>query len=160
MINKLYSFTLGTFVVADEWNANFKAIADSNNACNIAIKDAEISVAFPDSDLSGLFNAVKSAPNSFEIAGNSVVVQPECEYYKALSSGEDLQIQIPKGLNSEARVVIKTPDNRTLLPFSVLYNGQLIVNHYNNNVFRAGYYFVLIYETNGVAQVKLIWTGV
>ena len=160
MINKLYSFALGTFIVADEWNANFKAIADSNNACNIATKDAEISVAFPDSDLSGLFNAVKSAPNSFEIAGNSVVVQPECEYYKALSSGEDLEIQIPTGLNAEARVAIYLPDERLLLPFSVLYDGEQVVDYGLVEQFREGYYFILIYETNGLAQVKLIWTGV
>lgn len=160
MINKLYSFTLGTFVVADEWNANFKAIADSNNACNIAIKDAEVSVAFPDSDLSGLFNAVKSAPNSFEIAGNSVVIQPECEYYKALADGEDLAIQIPTGLNAEARVAIYLPSERSLLPFSVLYDGEQVVDYGLVEKFREGYYFILIYETNGLAQVKLIWTGV
>lgn len=160
MINKLYSFTFGTFVVADEWNANFKTVADSNNACNIAIKDAEISVAFPDSDLSGLFNAAKSALNSFEIAGNSVVVQPGCEYHKALADGEDLAIQIPTGLNAEARIAIYIPSERSLLPFSVLYDGEQVVDYGDFNKFRAGYYFILIYETNGLAQVKLIWTGV
>lgn len=160
MINKLYSFALGTFIVADEWNANFKAITDSNNDCNTATKDAEVSVAFPDSDLSDLFDAVKSMPNSFEISGNSVVIQPECEYYKILSSGEDLQIQIPKGLNSESRIIIKTPDDRELLPFSVLYNGSLSVNSGMGRFFSKGTYFIMIHETNNVAQVKLIWTGV
>jgi hypothetical protein len=160
MINKLYSFALGTFIVADEWNANFKAISDSNNDCNTATKDAEVSVAFPDSDLSDLFDAVKSMPNSFEISGNSVVIQPECEYYKALANGEDLAIQIPTGLNAEARVAIYLPSERSLLPFSVLYNGKQVVDYGGFNKFRAGYYFILIYETNGLAQVKLIWTGV
>lgn len=159
MINQLYTFTVGTYVVADEWNANFKALANSNADCVQAIEDAEVSVAFPDDDLTQLFNAVRKKPNSFAIAGSTVIVQPECEYYKALADGEDLAIQIPTGLNAEARVAIYLPNERSLLPFSVLYDGEQAVDYGGFNKFRAGYYFILIYETNGLAQVKLIWTG-
>lgn len=161
MINQLYTFTVGTYVVADEWNSNFKALANSNADCVQAIADAEVSVAFPDEDLTQLFNAVRKKPNSFAIAGSTVIVQPECEYYKALADGEDLAIEIPVGLNAESRIAIKISDNRELLPFSVLYDGKKTVNYgfYNYNYFRAGYYYIMIHEANGLAQVKLIWTG-
>ena len=125
-----------------------------------AIVDAQATIAFPDSDLTDVYNAVRAYPNSFAIPGNTVTVAPECEYYKTLVNGQDLAINIPTGLNAEARVLIRIQEDRSLLPFSVNYDGTLIVNHYNNFVFRSGYYYVMIYETNGVAQVKLIWTGV
>ncbi len=159
MINQLYTFTVGTYVVADEWNANFKALANSNADCVQAIEDAEVSVAFPDDDLTQLFNAVRKKPNSFAIAGSTVIVQPECEYYKALADGEDLAIQIPTGLNAEARVVIRTTDDRSLLPFSILYSGDTNITYGEDMVFPAGIYYIMIYETAGQAQVKLIWTG-
>ena len=159
MINQLYTFTVGTYVVADEWNANFKALANSNADCVQAIEDAEVSVAFPDDDLTQLFNAVRKKPNSFAIAGSTVIVQPECEYYKALSDGEDLAIQIPTGLNAEARVIIRITDDRSLLPFSILYSGDTNITYGEDMVFPAGIYYIMIYETAGQAQVKLIWTG-
>ena len=159
MINQLYTFTVGTYVVADEWNANFKALANSNADCVQAIEDAEVSVAFPDDDLTQLFNVVRKKPNSFAIAGSTVIVQPECEYYKALADGEDLAIQIPTGLNAEARVIIRITDDRSLLPFSVLYSGDTNITYGEDMVFPAGIYYIMIYETAGQAQVKLIWTG-
>ena len=160
MITQLYIFAPGSFVVADEWNANFRTIYNSNLAHVEAIQDAYNTLAFPGSDLSDIYAAVRSQPNSFEISGTAVTVAPECEYYKALANGQDLVINIPTGLNAEARVLIQIQNNRSLLPFSIGYSGTKIINHYNNYVFRAGYYYIMIYETNGVAQVKLIWTGV
>lgn len=160
MITQLYIFTVGSFVVADEWNANFRVLNNTNVLHSEAITDAYNNIAFPNSDLSDVFAAVNSQPNSFAIAGNTVVVAPECEYYKTLSSGEDLTINIPTGLNAESRILLQIQEDRSLLPFSVNYSGTTIVNHYNNYVFRTGYYYIIIYETNGVAQVKLIWTGV
>ena len=161
MINKLYTFSLGTYVVAEEWNANFDAINKSNIECANAIKDAEVSVAFPDDDLTQLFNAVRKRPNSFKIAGNKpyVLVQPECEYYRELLDAEDLAIEIPYGLSSEARIAIKISDNRKLLPFSVSYSGDTNITYGEDMVFPAGIYYIMIYETAGQAQVKLIWTG-
>jgi hypothetical protein len=125
-----------------------------------AIVDAQATIAFPNSDLTDVYNAVRSQLNSFAIPGNTVKVAPECEYYKTLANGQDLVVNIPTGLNAEARVLIRIQEDRNLLPFRVNYDGTLIVNHYNNFVFRSGYYYVMIYETNGLAQVKLIWTGV
>jgi hypothetical protein len=160
MITQLYTFTVGSFVVADEWNANFRTIYNTNIAHYEAIQDAYNTLAFQGSDLSDVYAAVRSQPNCFEIGGTAVTVAPECEYFKVLGNGEDLVINIPTGLNAEARVLIQIQDNRSLLPFSIGYSGTTIINHYDNYVFRAGYYYVMIYETNGVAQVKLIWTGV
>lgn len=160
MITELYTFSPSSFVVAEEWNANFRVLYNTVSAHMEAIADAQATIAFPDSDLTGVYNAVRSQLNSFAIPGNTVTVAPECEYYKTLASGQDLVINIPTGLNAEARVLIRIQEDRSLLPFSVNYDGTLVVNHYNNFVFRSGYYYVMIYETNGVAQVKLIWTGV
>lgn len=160
MITELYLFSPGSYVVADEWNANFKTLYKVNIEHSVAITDAYNEIAFPNSDLTAVFNAVKSQYNSYAIAGNTVSVNVENEYYKTLSSGEDLVINIPTGMCGEARVLIQLQEDRSLLPFSVNYAGTIIINHYNNYTFWAGYYYIMIYETNGVAQVKLIWTGV
>lgn len=160
MITELYVFSPSSYVVAEEWNANFRVLYQTTLAHMEAITDAQAMIAFPNSDLTDVYNAVRSQLNSFAIPGNTVTVAPECEYYKTLASGQDLVINIPTGLNAEARVLIRIQEDRSLLPFSVNYDGTLIVNHYNNFVFRSGYYYVMIYETNDVAQVKLIWTGV
>lgn len=160
MITELYTFSPSSYVVAEEWNVNFRVLYNTTLAHIEAIDDAQANIAFPNSDLTGVYNAVRSQLNSFAIPGNTVTVAPECEYYKTLASGQDLVINIPTGLNAEARVLIRIQENRSLLPFSVNYSGTKIISHYNNYVFRAGYYYVMIYETNGVAQVKLIWTGV
>lgn len=160
MITQLYTFAPGSYVVADEWNANFRTIYNVNIAHYEAIQDAYTSLAFLNGDLSGVYTAVRSQPDSFLINGTIVTVSPECEYYKILNNGEDLVINVPTGLNAETRILIQIQEDRSLLPFVVNYNGTLIVNHYNNNVFWAGYYYIMIYETNGLAQVKLIWTGV
>ena len=160
MITELYTFSPSSYVVAEEWNANFRVLYQTTLAHMEAIVDAQATIAFPNSDLTDVYNAVRSQLNSFAIPGNTVTVAPECEYYKTLANGQDLVINIPMGLNAEARVLIRIQDDRSLLPFSVNYDGTVIVNHYNNFVFRSGYYYVMIYETNGVAQVKLIWTGV
>ena len=161
MITQLYTFTPSSFVVADEWNANFRTNYNANIAHYEAIQDAYNTLAFQGSDLSDVYAAVRSQPNSFFISGTTVTVAPECEYYKILGSGEDLVINIPTGLNAEARVLIQIQENRSLLPFSINYVGTSIINYgfYNYNYFRAGNYYIMIYETNGVAQVKLIWTG-
>ena len=162
MITQLYTFAPGSYVVADEWNANFRTIYNANIAHYEAIQDAYNTLAFQGSDLSDVYSAVRSQPNSFIISGTAVTVAPECEYFKVLGSGEDLVISIPTGLNAEARVLIQIQEDRSLLPFSINYVGTSIINYgfYEYNYFRAGNYYVMIYETNGVAQVKLIWTGV
>lgn len=162
MITQLYAFSSGSYVVAEEWNTNFRTIYKANVLHAEAITDAQNSIAFSNSDLSDVYAAIKTKPNSHNIAGNTVVVAPEQEYYKVLSNGQDLVINIPTGLNAETRILIQLQEDRSLLPFSVNYDGTSIINYgfYNYNYFRSGYYYIMIYETNGVAQVKLIWTGV
>lgn len=160
MITQLYTFTVGSFVVADEWNANFRTIYNTNIAHYEAIQDAYNTLAFLNSDLSDVYAAVRSQPNCFEISGTAVTVAPECEYFKVLGSGEDLVINVPTGLNAESRILLQIQEDRSLLPIAVNYAGTLIVSHYNDVGYDSGYYYVMIYETNGVAQVKLIWTGV
>lgn len=155
----MYTFSPGSFVVADEWNANFNVLYKTSSEHAQAISDAYDETAFPNSDLSNVFAAVNGELNSFAIEGNSVTVGVNQEFYKTLSSGQELAITIPQGMDGEARVLFRLQENRSLLPFSINYSGTKIINHYNNYVFRPGYYYIMIYETNNVAQVKLIWTG-
>jgi len=159
MINRLNIFNEATFVVADEWNANFRVLNQSNYDCAKATEDAEAAVATPESDMTAIFNRMRSQQNSFYIQGNNVVLFPECEYFKPLASGQDVNIVIPTGFNAEARVVLYIPDERQLLPFTISYNGNLIVNYGGFLKFRPGVYFVMIYEIAGTAMVKLLWTG-
>lgn len=159
MINSLNVFLQDTNVVAEEWNANFSAISQSNTSCADAIEDANNTLAFPN-DLSGVYSYLRRLPNSTEIPGNDITVHAEKEYYKSLSSTQNLQITIPVGMNGEARIAIYIPNNRSQKPFDVNYKGaQKIINHYNDAGFDAGYYYIMIYETAGIAYVKLIWTG-
>lgn len=162
MIIELFNFSPGSFVVADEWNSNFKVLYQSNDAHTEAITYAYNIYAFPDSDLTDIFNAVKNDANSHYISGNTLdktLVYAEQEYYAEVST--QMNIGIPVGVNGEVRILVHLTSDQTLLPFNITYEGStLIVNHYNNNVFRSGYYYIMIYETNNVAQAKIIWTGV
>lgn len=159
MINQLYTFSAGSFVVADEWNSNFDVIDNSNTSCAEAIEDANDAVAFPNSDLSGVYNSINLRQNSFAIAGDTVIISPECEYYKTLTNGSDLTISIPTGFSSEARIILKTQNDRTLVPITVSYSGTSYIRYGLDLVFPAGTYYVLIYVVNGIAQLKMIWTG-
>lgn len=159
MINKLNVFSENTYVVAEEWNANFKALSQSNKNCEEAINDANKQLAFPNGDLSGVYAAVRSKPNSSKIYGNAVQVSAEQEYYKRLGSNQQLQITIRKGMNGEARIVVYIPDARSELPFEINYSGTKIVSHYDYVGYNPGYYYIMIYEINGIAMIKLIWTG-
>jgi hypothetical protein len=160
MITQLYTFSVGSYVVADEWNANFNTLYNVNLAHEEAIIDAQNTIAFPDSDLTTVFNSVRGWANSFFIGGDTVMVAPQCEYYKTLATDQDLTINIPTGLNSEVRVLIQLTNDRSLRPFTVNYNGTTIINDYDNNNFLAGFYYILIYETNNTAMIKVIGTGV
>ena len=159
MIDKLNVFSENTYVAAEEWNANFKVLNRSNEDCLNAITDANEQLAFPDGDLSGVFSAVQSRPNSQKIDGHDVYIDPEQEYYKTLDSSETLKIYIESGLNAESRIVIYVPNNRTLKPIDVSYSGTLIEKYGAGTVFKAGYYYIMIYETNGTAFVKSVFTG-
>lgn len=162
MITELYNFAPGSYVVADEWNGNFSALYKINVAHEETIQDCYDIYAFPYSDLTDVFNAVNNKPNSHFVEGNSITVHAEQEYYKTLASGQNINITIPTNMNGECRVLIQIQELRTILPFVINYSGTSIINYgfYNYNYFRAGYYYIMIHEMNGIAQVKLIWTGV
>ena len=164
MIVELYTFSPGSYVVAEEWNANFRTLYKANVAHLEAIVDANAEIAFPTSDLTNLFNRIKVEPNSWLLGALSVRIAPEQEYYKSLGENERLSITIPTGTNAEARILVYFPDTRTDLDdlFIITYDGDLEVGfgYYDYEYFRPGYYYIMIYEANGVAQVKLIWTGV
>lgn len=163
MITELYTFSPGSFVVAQEWNANFKVLDQFNISHAEAITDAYNYYAFPNSDLTGVFNAVKNEPNSHYIENGTLdktLVYAEQEYYGEVAS--QINIGIPVGVNGEVRVLVHLTSDQSILPFNITYDGgTLIFNYDNHNTsFSAGYYYIMIYESNNVAQAKLIWTGV
>ena len=164
MITELYVFSPGSYVVAEEWNANFRVLYSETVTQTESISDAFSLVAFPTSDLSGVYNQIKARDDSTEIIGSAVNIAPSHEYYKTLASGEDLEIQIDGSMNGEARILLKLEEDRQTLPISAGFiggiSGTVIINHSESYVFNAGYYFVMIYVTNQVAQIKVIWTGV
>lgn len=165
MITQLYVFSPGSYVVAEEWNANFRILYQATYSHREAIDDAYSVIAFPDSDLSGVYAQIRARGDSDDITGQSAVdIAAGHEYYKTLASGEDLDIRIPGDMNGEARIVLKLEEDRQLLPFSAAFSGGIpgtvIVNHSESFAFDAGIYFIMIYVTNRVAQIKVIWTGV
>lgn len=159
MITELYTFTPGSYVAADEWNANFRTINSVNNQHAEAIVVANSELAFPNSDLSDVFAAVRSRPNSHVIDNLLVDVAPEQEYYKILSNNEVLTINVTSGLNAEVRILIQLPDLRTDFPFVINYSGQQVIMYGDYKYFNPGYYYIMIYETNGLLQAKFIEIG-
>lgn len=159
MINSLNVFSTDNYVIAEEWNANFKILQKSNSDCADAILDAKTEIAFPDDDLSFLFKQVANRTRSVQISGLSQQVEPEYEYHKILGLKEELDIKINKNMNGESRVIFKINEDRDLKPYNIDYDGTLIENHDDSDVYHAGYYYIMIYEIFGIAFVKLIWTG-
>lgn len=161
MINQLYTFTVGTYVVADEWNANFKAVSTSNTECKQAIEDANTDIAFKDGDLSGVFDAVRAKPNSRSISGDTQLLSAGTEYYKTLLDGETLTLVVPENMNGESRVIIKIQDDRDLTPVVIgeSYNGEVFITGLDRVKFKSGIYYLFILEQNGVLMVKTIKKG-
>lgn len=158
MITQLYTFSPGSYVVAEEWNANFRTIEKANVLHAETIVDAKATIAFPDSDMTDLFAAVNKQLNSFAVSGNTITISPETEYYKTLSSGQDLIINIPTGLCANARVIIRIQEDRSLQPFTINYSGTKQETLGLITEFTAGTYILFIYETNGLAQIKITKT--
>lgn len=158
MITQLYTFSAGSYVVAEEWNANFRTIHQANVLHEEAITDMQTQIALSNGDLTELFSVIKGRFNSNAIGGDSVTVAPECEYYKTLSSGEDLVINIPTGLSGEARVLIRTQEDRPLKPFTINYSGTKQESLGTLATFPTGTYMLFIFEANGLAQIKVTKT--
>lgn len=161
MIIELYTFSPGSFVVAEEWNANFKALYNVSIQHEESIQTDRETIAFPNSDLTQVYNAVRSAVNSWPIDGNSIIVGVEQEFYQVLY--QNLSITIPQGMNGECRVLIYLPQDWNQKFYNINYSGTVIEymdGYYNGLTLPSGYYYIMIHESNNVAQVKLIWTGV
>jgi hypothetical protein len=161
MITEIYTFSPGSYVVAEEWNGNFRTLYQTSLAHEEAIQDYNNAVAYPNSDFTTIFESVKSKPDSWSISGDTVEVAPEQEYYKILSNSQNLNISIPDGgLNGETRILIQIPDLRTDFPFTILnYNGQKQIYYGDYKWFNPGFYYIFIAEGNGILQVKLIEIG-
>ncbi len=163
MITQLYIFSPGSYVVADEWNANFRIILSTNLLHQEAIADAFQIVMFQGGDYSAIYNRIDNTTNSWEIPGSTVDVKPDCEYYKEFL-GNDEQIAVPVStgqLNGEARIVIKTISNRVLTPVVITYNGTQDNVVWENGIaqwYNAGMKFIFLLERNGKLYVKMIAT--
>lgn len=169
MITQLYSFSAGSFVVAEEWNANFRALHDLCVEHALSLEDAYDTLAFPESDLSSVFSSVRNFPNvKMNQAYTSFMVDRNNEYYVGnVPAQSPVNIVIPEGMEGECRVIFQLPELMTLEPpISIMYKGVRIApkdpeadcyvntgyyEHYN-----AGMYYVMIHEQNGKAQVKII----
>lgn len=171
MITQLYNFSVGSFVVAEEWNANFRVLKDYCDAHSIAINDAYQIFAFPDSDLSVVFNAVRAYPNvKTNMAYISFLVDNNNEYYVGnLPPQQPVNIVIKEGLNGECRIIFDLPELMTLEPpIAIWYKGVRItpgdntedcyVNVGAYDYYNPGKYYVFVHEQNGKAQVKLVST--
>lgn len=161
MIKTLYVFSPGSFVDAKEWNANFKVLYDGISAHIETIQSAQDAIAFTLADMTASFQVMDAQPNSFIIGGNSQVVQRDCEYYKSLASGQDLNITVPRGFNGEARIIIKTTNSRVLPPIIFDYaGGESNIVWYNGIAqwYNPGMKFVFICERGGKLFVKMIAT--
>ena len=76
MITQLYIFSPGSYVVADEWNANFRIILSTNLLHQEAITDAFQIVMFQGGDYSAIYNRIDNTTNSWEIPGSTVDIKP------------------------------------------------------------------------------------
>jgi len=169
MITQLYNFSVGSFVIAEEWNANFRVLHDTCVEHAVAIEDAYDILAFPGSDLSQIFAAVRAEPNvKMNQAYTSFIVDRNTEYYVGnVPAQSPVNIVIREGMEGECRVIFTIPELMTLEPpIAIWYKGVRIqpkdatadcyVNTGYYQYFNAGMYYVMIHEQNGKAQVKLI----
>jgi hypothetical protein len=162
MITQLYVFSPGSYVVAEEWNANFRALLETNIAHEEAIVDANSIILFQGGDYSAVYARVDNEVNSF-LASNTILPKPDCEYYRDLQGAdEQITVNVSTGqLNGEARIIIKTSNNRTLTPIVITYNGSQDDVVWPNGIaqwYLAGMKFVFLLERNGKLYVKMIAT--
>ena len=176
MITQLYSFSIGSFVVAEEWKATFSTLHDYCVAHALAIEDAYDTLAFPDSDLTYVFSSIRRTDTNVSMNQPyiSFIVDRNREYYVGSPSNPDVlppqtpvNIIIREGMEGECRVIFRLPELMTLeAPIRITYKGVVItpkdatadcyVNTGFYNYFNPGLYYVMIHEQNGKAQVKLI----
>lgn len=176
MITQLYEFSVGSYVVADEWNANFRVLNEYCIAHKISIEDAYNEVAFPTSDLTQVFNTIKAWANvNTNASYDSVFAKRNFEIYVGPVPPQtqvQIYIESDKMTNGECRIIFTLPELMTSdAPILVYYKGVAVTTLKDKNgdcyidagaypYYNAGTYYVMIHELNGKAQVKLISTGV
>lgn len=126
MIYELYSFSPGTFVVADEWNSNFTVLNNNANVQEEAIIDGNNELALKSGDLSGVYARTNAQPNSTIISGLSFnVTSPNQEFWLGndLAPDQQLNINVQK-IKGEVRILFKTDGNiRDFSPINLTYAG-------------------------------------
>ena len=176
MITQLYSFSIGSFVVAEEWNSNFRVLHDYCVDHTLAVDDAYQTLSFPDSDLSYVFSSIRRTDTNVRMNQPyiSFIVDRNKEYYIGSAANPDIlppqtpvNITIREGMEGECRVIFRIPELMTLEPpIKIKYknvivqpkdpNADCYVNTGYYDYFNPGLYYVMIHEQNGKAQVKLI----
>ena len=177
MITELNTFSPGSLVVSDDWNANFRALNTANTQHAEAITDAQNNVAtVNDASYTTIYNIAKTYPNSQLIDGLDVYIYPGQEYYKNIPSGGQLILHAGDYTYGEARILFKLEDQRTspaTMPFILRLEGDVSSWHVTIGQtttfnFIPGYYYLMIYgydritdnnDTRHVITSKVIWTG-
>lgn len=160
MITELYVFSPGSYVVAEEWNANFRVLMNTNLLHQESIVDANATIMKKDGDYTPIFNIVNLRINSYAVPELTAQVSVDCEYYKSLDSGEQLTIKVGH-INGEARVVIRTIENSVLKPIQINYDGGEENIVWVNGIaqwYLAGMKFIFLLERNNKLYVRMIAT--
>lgn len=162
MITELYTFSPSSYVVAEEWNANFRVLYSANVLHQEAIVDANSKILFIGGDYSGIYSRLDNIPNSKFT--DSVLQNPlvDYEYYTTIQSGGQLFIQVDRGsLNGEARVLVKIQESSQLPPVIVTYGGtqdDVVWTGGLEQWYSAGMRFIFLLERDGKLYVKMIAT--
>jgi hypothetical protein len=162
MITQLYIFSPGSYVVADEWNANFRVLRSTNVLHQESIVDANNIILFQGGDYTDVYNRINNDPNSH--VAESTIQNPmvDNEYYRVLQGGEQLFVSVDPGtLNGETRIVVQTTQNNALPPVVITYGGTQDNVVWTNGIaqwYLAGVKFVFLLERNGKLYVKMIAT--
>jgi len=160
MITQLYIFSPGSYVVAEEWNANFRVLLNTNLVHQESIVDAGDIIMTTSDDYTQIYNAVNSKKNSQDVAGLSIQVLVDNEYRKSLSSGQKLVANVGR-ISGEARIILQTAQDDVLQPLQINYAGGSENVVWENGIaqwYAAGMKFVFLLERNGKLYVKMIAT--
>lgn len=160
MITQLYVFSPGSYVIAEEWNANFRVLMNTNLAHQEFIVDTADILMFQSGDYTQIYNVVNSRTNSQEVPGLSVQVLVDNEYRKSLTADQQLVINVGR-ICGEARIIIQTAANSVLSPIRINYVGGDENVVWENGIaqwYLAGMKFVFLLERNGKLYVKMIAT--
>lgn len=162
MITQLYIFSPGSYVVADEWNANFRVLRDTNVLHQESIVDANNLILFQGGDYTAVYNRVNNEPNSR--LAETTIQNPKVdnEYYRIIQGEQQLFVTVAPGtLNGEARIVVQTTQNNVLPPVVITYGGSQDNVVWPNGIaqwYLAGMKFIFLLERSGKLYVKMIAT--